>query len=99
PNSFGGPTESGESLYAGIEVDGVTGSYDWDSHESDDFEQAGALYRLMDDAEKQRLIESIAGNLSQVSKDEIIERSLAHFTNADPEYGSRLRSAIDMLRS
>jgi catalase len=98
PNSFDGPVESGEPLYAGIDG-GLSGTYEWDNRESDDFAQAGALYRVMTDAERDRLIDAIAGDLSQVSKDEIIERSLANFTAADAEYGSRLRAAIEALRS
>ena len=80
-------------------MSGTTGTYEWDERDTDNFSQAGALYRLMDDAAQQRLIDSIAGDLSGVSKDEIIEKALENFTNADPEYGSRLRSAIDALRS
>jgi len=99
PNSFDGPAQSNEPIYKGIEVSGATGTYEWDERDTDNFSQAGDLYRLMDDAAQQRLIDSIAGDLSGVSKDEIIEKSLANFANADPEYGSRLRSAIDALRS
>jgi len=99
PNSFDGPVESGEALYAGLDVSGTTGTYAWNDHESNDFEQAGDLYRLMDDAAKTRLIDSIAGSLAMVSKEEIIERSVSHFTNADADYGSRLRSAIDARRA
>ncbi|NOY56187.1 MAG: catalase [Actinobacteria bacterium] len=98
PNSFDGPIQSDEAHYAGIDVGGVTGTYEWDDRESDDFEQAGALYRLMDAAAQQRLIDSIAGSLSQVSKDEIVERAVSHFRNADPEYGSRLQGAVETLR-
>ncbi|MCJ7725262.1 MAG: catalase [Acidimicrobiia bacterium] len=98
PNSFDGPVQSDNPLYAGMDVAGVSGTYNWDERETDDFEQAGALYRLIDDAARQRLIDSIAGNLSQVSKDEIVERSVAHFRNADAEYGSRVQAAVEELR-
>jgi catalase len=98
PNSFDGPVESGEPHYAGIEG-GLSGSYEWDERETDNFTQAGALYRVMTEAERSRLIDSIAGDLSGASKDEIIERSLAHFTAADAEYGARLRVAVEALRS
>ncbi len=99
PNSFDGPVQTGEPLYAGVDVSGTTGSYEWNDRESDDFQQAGALYRVMDGAAQQRLIDTIAGSLSQVSKDEIVEKSVSHFRNADPEYGSRLQTAIDALRN
>ncbi|MCL1593773.1 MAG: catalase [Actinomycetia bacterium] len=99
PNSFDGPVESSEPLYAGVEVSGTTGTYAWADHDSNDFEQAGDLYRLMDPAAQQRLIDSIAGGLALVSKEEIIDRSVSYFSQADAEYGSRLRAAIEALRA
>jgi catalase len=98
PNSFGGPAETGEPLYAGLATDGPSGTYEWDSHEGDDFVQAGALYRVMDEAARARLVGNIAPSLSQVSKNDIVERSIAHFEKADPEYGARVRAAVAELR-
>lgn len=94
PNSFDGPVQSNEPLYASMDVSGVTGSYPWDQREIDDFSQAGALYRLMDDDAKQRIVDTIAGSLAQVSRPEIIERSISHFRNADLDYGSRIEEAV-----
>jgi catalase len=98
PNSFGGPVQTNEPHYAGM-AGGTSGTYEWDDRGTDEFAQAGALYRVMTGPEQDRLIASIAGDLSQVSKDEIIERSLANFTAADPEYGARLKAAVEDLRS
>jgi len=98
PNSFGGPAETGEPLYAGLATDGPSGTYEWDSREGDDFVQAGALYRVMDEAARARLVSNIAASLSQVSRDDIIARSIAHFENADPEYGARVREAVAKRR-
>ncbi|MFA4966408.1 MAG: catalase [Thermoleophilia bacterium] len=98
PNSFGGPVETGEPLYAGLAVEGAAGTYEWDSREGDDFGQAGALYRVMTEAERDRLVSNIAGSLSQVSKSDIIERSVSHFRAADGEYGARVAAAVATLR-
>jgi len=98
PNSFGGPVETGEPLYAGLATDGPSGTYEWDSREGDDFVQAGALYRVMDEAARARLVDNIAAGLSQVSKDDIIERSVSYFERADPEYGAKVREAVAKLR-
>ena len=98
PNSYDGPAETGEPLYAPLAGDGASGSYEWDSREGDDFVQAGALYRVMDEAARVRLVANIAGSLAQVSKDEIIERSVAHFRSADAEYGERIAVAVAELR-
>jgi catalase len=98
PNSFAGPAETGDPLYAPLAADGASGPYEWDSHEGDDFVQAGALYRVMDEAARARLVANIAGSLSQVSKDDVIARSVEHFTKADPEYGERVAAAVATLR-
>jgi catalase len=44
-------------------------------------------------------VANIAGGLAQVSKDEIIERSVAHFRAADAEYGERIAAAVAKLRA
>ena len=46
-----------------------------------------------------RLIGNIAASLSQVSRDDIIERSLAHFRKVDDDFDRRLAGAIAQRRS
>jgi catalase len=100
PNSFNGPAQTGQATYAGIEVSGITGSHRPVLHREDnDFVQAGALYRLMEEDEKQRLIANIAGNLGKVSRDDVIARALGHFRAADPDYGARLEAAVKAFRA
>jgi len=97
PNSYDGPMQTDEPL-SPLGTSGESGSYEWDSRRGDDFVQAGALYRVMDEAARARLVANIADSLSQVSKDEIVERSVAHFRAADPEYGGRVATAVAELR-
>ena len=97
PNSFGGPAETGEPLYGSL-AGGPSGTYAWDQHDGDDFSQAGALYRLMPEEAKIRLVDNIASGLAQVSKDDIVERSIANFRHADPDYGARIEVAIKAHR-
>jgi catalase len=99
PNSFGGPVQSDEPLYAGLEATGTSGTYPWDDREADDFSQAGAMYRLIPEESKSRLVNAIADGLAQVSKDDIIDRSVAHFRAADPDYGARVEQAVKSRRS
>jgi catalase len=66
--------------------------------DDNDFVQAGALYRLMSEDEKERLIGNIAVSLSQVSREDIIERSIGHFRSADPQFGDRLAVALAQRR-
>ncbi|GAB3238847.1 catalase [Glycomyces halotolerans] len=99
PNSFGGPDQTGEPLWAPIPVSGQTGEWETPRHsEDDDFVQAGNLYRLMTDEEKDRLIANLAGSISQVSRDDIAERAIANFAKADEDFGKRLTVAVAELR-
>ncbi|MEE1926879.1 catalase [Streptomyces sp. TRM 70351] len=99
PNSYGGPVESGRALTAPLAVSGHTGTHASPAHpKDDDFFQAGELYRLMSHEERQRLVANIAGGLSQVTRDDVVERNLAHFHAADPDYGTRVEEAVRELR-
>jgi catalase len=99
PNSFDGPVQSGEPLYAGLEAAGPTGSRAWERGAEDgDFVQAGNLYRLMGAPEQERLVQNVAGSLARVSRDDIVERSLEHLRNADPQYSARVEAAIKERR-
>jgi catalase len=99
PNSFDGPIETGQPLYAPLEIQGLTGPHSWDHHaDGDDFVQAGALYRLIPEDAKARLVDNIAGSLAQVSRDDIIERSVGYFRKADAEYGDRVERAVRARR-
>ncbi len=94
PNSFGGPVQTGDELYAGLTATGLSGHYPQVPREVDDFMQAGDLYRLQPHAAKQRLVDNIAGSLAQVSREDIIERSIGHFTKADSELGGRIADSV-----
>ena len=100
PNSFGGPAQTGQPVWAPIEVHGMAGSHAPERHrEDDDFVQAGALYRLMPEDAKQRLVANIAGSLSRVSRGDIIERAIAHFRKADADYGQRVAETVAKQRA
>ena len=98
PNSFDGPVETGRELYSGLPVSGLTGHYPQVPREVDDFKQAGDLYRLQPADAQQRLIDNIAGSLAQVSRDDIIARSIEHFGKADAEFGRRVADGIAARR-
>jgi len=94
PNSLGGPAPTGRSM-AGEVVSGRADRTDVPRHkDDDDFVQAGALYRVMDEAAKGRLVENIAGGLAQVTIPGVVERSLGYFEKADRDLGERLKKAI-----
>lgn len=61
----------------------------------DDFTQAGNLYRMFDDAHRDRLTTRIAGALRTARKD-IQMLQVCHFFRADPDYGRRVASKLNI---
>jgi catalase len=102
PNSFDGPVETGRPYAAPLALDGSTGTYEWDRRDTDDFSQAGDLFRLQPADAQARLVDNIAGGLAAVSSgpvgEGIIDRSIAHFTAADPEFGQRIAQGVKERR-
>ena len=94
PNSFGGPQEDPRYRQPPLAIEGAVDRYD-QRPDSDDFIQAGDLYRLMNSDEQQRLIDNIVGSMTSVSE-EIQRRQLEHFTRADPEYGRRVAEGLGL---
>ncbi len=76
----------------GLALHGAAGRYDGRGDE-DDFTQAGNLFRLLPEQEKQNLFANLAGPLSQVDED-ILQRQLGHFDRADSVYGAGVREAL-----
>ena len=76
----------------GWSVEGVAGRYD-ERAVSDDFTQAGNLYRVLDRDEQDRLTSNIANSMRDVS-DEIKARQLSHFAKADPAYGAAVAAKL-----
>lgn len=99
PNSYAGPAQTDAALAAPLAIHGWTGTHEAPAHaKDDDFFQAGELFRLMSEDEKGRLVANIAGGLSQVTRDDVIEKNLAHFHAADADYGKRVEEAVRALR-
>ena len=63
--------------------------------DTDYYSQAGALFRLFDEGQRQRLFATIAGGLSQVPED-IQRAQIEHFTKADPAYGAGVKVALGL---
>lgn len=61
----------------------------------DDYTQPGNLYRLFDEAQKDRLTSRIAGGLGQARR-EVQMRMLCHFFQADPDYGTRIARKLEI---
>ncbi|TPW16045.1 MAG: catalase [Halothiobacillaceae bacterium] len=68
----------------------------YDTQQEDNFSQAGDLYRLMSEDQKNQLANNIAGGLVHASKS-AQERMLAQFTAADADYAVRVNRAMQAL--
>jgi catalase len=95
PNSFDGPKEVPAAAIAPTDAQGTVGNQPY-QHNVDYSTQAGDLYRLMTDDEKNRLIETIKGGLGQVKSSEIKQLEIQQMYAADKDYGQRVAEALGL---
>lgn len=76
----------------------AAGAVDHYDHREDDdyYSQPGALFRLFDAGQRERLFANIARAIAGVP-DEIVQRQIEHFRRADPAYAQGVIEAIATL--
>lgn len=74
-------------------IEGEAWIKEYDTQDDDNFGQAGELYRLMSEEQKNQLAGNIAGALVHAT-DSVKERMLAQFKAADPDYAERVAKAM-----
>lgn len=90
PNSMGGPVEHEPHRKSRYSVEGYADSVIYEKHSEDnDFVQAGNLFRIMSEEQKEILVNNIVDDLRHVRKD-IVDRQIEHFMKADRNYGERI---------
>lgn len=90
PNSYHVWEEQKEYAEPPLELSGLMDHYDpKDSADNDDFYQAGKLYNIMDESQKDVLCENTCRNMMGVT-DNVKYRHAAHCYMADEDYGMRL---------
>lgn len=96
PNSHGEWAQQDSHREPPLKVEGDIDHYDPKDDKSDDcFYQAGDLYRLMNEEQKQALISNTARNIAPVTTN-IKYRHAAHCYLADQEYGERMAKALQL---
>ncbi len=95
PNSFSGAQQNPAVAEPPLKISGDADRYNH-REGNDDYTQAGNLFRLFDEGQKQRLCMNIAEAMQGVPSF-IIEKQLAHFDQADPDYGNGVRAALETL--
>lgn len=92
PNSFEGPVEDKTFAEPPLKISGDADRYNHRDG-NDDYTQPGNLFRIFSDEEKQRLFSNIAAAMQGVPL-EIVQRQLAHFSQADPAYAEGVAKAL-----
>ncbi|RKP51038.1 catalase [Trinickia fusca] len=91
PNRFGDFTQDRRAAEPPLAA-GIVDRYDHREDE-DYYSQPGALFRLFDQAGRERLFANIARHIAGVPED-IVARQLEHFRRADPAYAQGVEAAI-----
>jgi catalase len=89
----GAPTPMPEVTEPPMPILGEAWVKAYDTQEEDNFSQAGALFRLMSEDQKNQLASNIAGGLSHANAS-IQTRMLEQFKQADPDYAARVKKAL-----
>lgn len=92
PNGFGGPVQNEGFREPALNLSGTLDRHD--SHkDNDDFTQAGNLFRMLSEEEKDRLTTNIAGTMKTISE-HLQLANIEHFKKCDPDYGGRIAAKL-----
>lgn len=95
PNSFGGPEPSIKTAEPFYMISGKATRQEY-IHPNDDFMQPGILYsKVMNDVDRENLIENIVSHLCNAKKD-IQIRQTKLFYKADSKYGQRVAEGLNI---
>ena len=93
PNSFGGPIQDTTVKEPVFKISGDARRYDG-QRGNDNYSQAGALYNIMSEEQKDSLTSTIAGTMQSIPRDLAI-KNIEHFKKCDPDYGNRIEKKLD----
>ncbi len=93
PNSYDGVQEQPHHRNPPFPVDGPGDRYP--QRHDDDYDQAGALYRVLPEEEKVRLVHNLVEHLKNARPD-IQRRQVPHFYKSDPDYGTRVAQGLGL---
>ena len=102
PNSKGGP-KADPGRYPAAEVWAASGEFVHSAYtkrkDDDDFGQAGTLVRkVMDDAERDRLVSNVVGHLSKGVTEPVLVRAFEYWRNVDRTVGDRIADRMRRTR-
>jgi catalase len=102
PNSKGGP-KADPGRYPPVEVWAAGGEFVHSAYtkrkDDDDFGQAGTLVRrVMDDAQRDRLVSNVVGHLSKGVTEPVLLRAFEYWRNIDRTVGDRIANSLRRTR-
>jgi catalase len=102
PNSKGGP-KADPGRYPPVEVWAASGEFVHSAYtkrnDDDDFGQAGTLVRrVMDDAQRNRLVSNVVGHLSKGVTEPVLLRAFEYWRNIDRTVGDRIANSLRRTR-
>jgi len=93
PNSFSGPTNAPAALETHFQVSGDVARYN--TADDDNFTQVSTFWKdVLTEEQRENLVQNIAGHLKS-AQPFLQDRAVKNFGLAHPEYGRRLRAALD----
>lgn len=95
PNGRGGPRDDPSFAEPALHeaFGGSVARYDHRKDDEDYYSQPRALYRLMNETQRDALVGNLARHMAGVDAD-IQQRAIEHFRKVDEEYGARLEAAL-----
>ena len=93
PNTKGEWQEQPAFAEPPLALNGAADRWNYREDDADYFTQPGDLFRLLTPDAQQRLFENTARNIAGVSE-HIVQKHIAHCTQADPAYGKGVADAI-----
>ena len=67
--------------------------------EDDDFGQANTLVnKVMDNAARDRLVDTVSGHLAGLRRNEVLQRAIAYWRNIDEAVGDRIEAVARVKR-
>ncbi|MFZ3229814.1 MAG: catalase [Pseudobdellovibrio sp.] len=92
PNGFNGPKQSESFAEPPLRISGDAARYD--AHkDNDEYSQAGDLYRIFTEQQKDQITSVIAGTMQGIPE-EIIKPNLMNFARCDQDYGQRIANKL-----
>ncbi len=92
PNGFGGPSQDENYTEPPLRISGSADRYDANKG-NDDYSQAGDLYRLFSEVQKDQITSVIAGTMKGLSE-QIVRPNIQSIAKCDSDYGKRIATKL-----